>query len=119
MVTIRKDGSTTRMPGDEETLAAQHTPGPWYLSDGFISTAINGDEMAIAQMFVRVENHFPKPIGGSEAEMFTNARLIAAAPDLLDACKNVRDRFVGTIIGSESWFTKIEAAIAKAEGRTP
>src|SRR5258708_37774499 len=111
MVTIRKDGSTTRMPGDEETLAAQHTPGPWYLSDGFISTTINGDEMAIAQMFVRNENHFPKPIGGSEAEMFTNARLIAAAPDLLATLHLVlRDRDAGCL--REDTCLHIEAVIA-------
>lgn len=52
---------------------------------------------------------------GPEAEVKANARLIAAAPDLLEACKVLVELFPESeqIRGMES----VRAAIAKAEGR--
>ena len=89
---------------------SKHTPGPWAMPDsgqgriskvgvnggwdGMIATADCGD-------YAR-----------SRSEGLANARLIAAAPDLLEALKDaVRD--------SESpgqWLDESRAAIAKATG---
>ena len=89
---------------------SKHTPGPWAMPDsgqgriskvgvnggwdGMIATADCGD-------YAR-----------SRSEGLANARLIAAAPDLLEALKDaVRD--------SESpgqWLYEARAAIAKATG---
>ena len=58
-------------------MSAAHTPGPWRSND-FSSSVygyIFGDNQAICRVF----------LDGDECE--ANARLIAAAPDLLDACK--------------------------------
>jgi hypothetical protein len=62
--------------------------------------------------------------GGDEAECLANAHLIAAAPDLLEACKLARDtlaiktpacdRLEGSIV---DWtLSTLSAAIRKAEG---
>ncbi|KKN56375.1 hypothetical protein LCGC14_0572860 [marine sediment metagenome] len=57
-------------------------------------------------------------------ECLANARLIAAAPELLDACKAVADELSGYVGEDEpgdsglAWcFDKLREAIAKAEGR--
>jgi hypothetical protein len=85
-----------------------YTPGPWY---------------ARHRRLVRV---YPmggvKPICGihrngaakgdpEEAEAFANANLIAAAPDMYEALKLLRDAVEDSTI-----LSKIDASIAKAEG---
>lgn len=66
----------------------KHTPGPWQFSKTNIGGGTWGDEYGIIT---------PKPMAGisvrisapdvSESEAIANARLIAAAPDLLAACR--------------------------------
>jgi hypothetical protein len=46
-----------------------------------------------------------------------NARLIAAAPDLLEACKRIHNYFMGTGGDPLGVDQVVEKAIAKAEGR--
>jgi hypothetical protein len=101
-----------------------HTPGPWKAlpseldNDGFVVQTIQSDETKglIGEIY-----------GGTVlSEPAANARLIAAAPELLEACK--------AIAGLNSWdlglppdptlpakgagaLAKVRAAIAKAEGR--
>ncbi|MBB4347996.1 hypothetical protein [Aliirhizobium cellulosilyticum] len=99
------------------TEAAKHTPGPWIVSD-------------------YSKYHVQKPnrgllcstgVGNSSGhsdryEDYANARLIAAAPDLLEALKEATLALEGFSKG-EGVFKPIEqtivmsrAAIAKAEG---
>jgi hypothetical protein len=62
------------------TQNAQHTPGPWTVSDWnqAPSTAVIGsDASCIARTF--------SPLAGTIKDAQANARLIAAAPDLLAA----------------------------------
>jgi hypothetical protein len=99
-------------------MSAQHTPGPWSLgsslTDGYhfkrIEATVNGKRRYIAT--VDIENDD------------ANARLIAAAPDLLEALTNI---FSGIETGlvridtdaDEAWSNalgKARAAIAKATG---
>lgn len=85
---------------------AEHTPGPWDLVVHGKNDSRVGRKTLLA--IVYSENFGDRPT--QEA----NARLIAAAPDLLLGCKaalRYRDGLVGTAI------VQIEAAIAKAEGR--
>lgn len=57
-----------------------HTPGPWKVSTGLIFS----DGFLVADPFVgEHENHPPEHF----PEYAANARLIAAAPDLLAACE--------------------------------
>ena len=60
---------------------AKHTPGPWTLDKGrmVLGPCWTGELKAICE---RVR-------GGSPQQVDANARLIAAAPELLQACKAV------------------------------
>lgn len=63
-----------------------HTPGPWRIEGERLKTAISGGHKHVAMV-----NYFdcgrgdPRSISKEEHE--ANARLIAAAPDLLEACE--------------------------------
>ena len=59
-----------------------HTPGPWMVAyiDRHGQAVVKAGHIEIATCW----NH---SVDGIEKEMHNNARLIAAAPDLLEACK--------------------------------
>lgn len=57
---------------------SKHTPGPWRVSGDSVASVLTN--VVLCQTFS------PAPYRG-EAQREANARLIAAAPDLLDACK--------------------------------
>lgn len=88
-----------------------HTPGPWHQSDAWERPGIGA--------YVRsdVENRpVCSPIGGTslpDEEVFANARLIAAAPELLAACELVLD---STPDDEEDYRPILRAAIKKAKG---
>ena len=52
---------------------SKHTPGPWHIGSNMILKVINGSYFSIAE------------VNDWEDETVPNARLIAAAPDLLEA----------------------------------
>jgi Iap family predicted aminopeptidase len=81
-------------------MAGKHTPGPW--------TA----EHATATRWPRVKAG-DRVIANGVAG-FANARLMAAAPDLLDALREMLD---AQVCGPCALCDKARAAIAKAEGR--
>jgi hypothetical protein len=98
-----------------------HTPGPW-IADDF---AMEFDRRTHVGTYDGTPTYYHRndsicecyvtdtdggKIGTLEAE--ANARLIAAAPDLLAALKHC-------VIERSEWLTEARAAIAKAEGRTP
>ena len=112
-----------------------HTPGPWKVSD-----KMKTDEMVCRHATLGAWVHSCRyivgagnkllataqsnePIGtgcngglpevASRAEMLANARLIAAAPELLDALRLVLAHD-GALTGAD--WTAIRAAIAKTEG---
>ena len=60
-------------------MNTQHTPGPWWHSGLEVGT--------VPMMMVKVA----KVSGANHQEAQANARLIAAAPDLLEALKRVMD----------------------------
>lgn len=94
--------------GTLEPKEIRHTPGPWRISDferlaGEDSRCIMGaDGFAVAWID-----------GSTIKEHEADARLIAAAPDLLDALKEV----VRISDRKHNAWDKAHAAIAKAEGR--
>lgn len=87
--------------------SAHHTPGPWRLS--------------------RTERYVMDGVAAPwvcevtpRAECRANARLIAAAPDLLEVAKAIAaaaDALNGTVAGAGPLATMARAAIAKAEGQ--
>lgn len=96
----------------------KHTPGPWYLSgewphDGLASEVVHAPPEGVLAI-VRCE-HQGRYYGNA------NARLIAAAPDLLEALKSAER--VLDVHGYREWIggslDGIRAAIAKATPATP
>lgn len=95
--------------------AAKHTPGPWFTFAngncvggpvGLLGNPSGADTAGIAHCGMGLRT-------GTEAR--ANARLIAAAPDLLDALQ-----FVMTATGEQlsTAFEQAQDAIAKATGAT-
>ena len=105
----------------ETSTKNTHTPGPWHIIH----------EPTLNTYHIRVEDLDAAPVaslfyssGGSRPQLSrelidANARLIAAAPDLLAACERmVRDQdrpvFSADFRGA---VDELRAAIAKAQGR--
>ena len=83
-----------------------HTPGPWYFQKSgpeYIIKPIPGDVVAVTD---------PQETGGQEE---ANARLIAAAPDMLFELKTIRSIFNDE--GRKYLVEKLDKVISKAEGR--
>lgn len=92
-------------------MSTQHTPGPWVAfadhPEGAIPVRADG-------LLVAVCRYSQNPrIGKENAE--ANAHLIAAAPELLEALKDVMDRLVDKHEQDES-AVAAHAAITKATG---
>ena len=84
----------------------KHTPGPWRVESGPYYRAIRVDSEVIADM---------RQISRSFNE--SNARLIAAAPDLLAALEGMLEVFGDEFGAGESdTCDAARAAIAKAKG---
>jgi hypothetical protein len=114
----------------------KHTPGPWYSKDGDITaykpSLIEGRGNRIVRIadYRSYEALQSKEVGYDEIK--ANARLIAAAPELLDALENVLDAFIhvpgdtegnkarttaARIIGSPNGLlARAREAIEKAKG---
>jgi len=102
-----------------QTKETKHTPGPWTFDCSPSSTIVWSDECGRSREICKVT---PRgEVTGSEGE--ANARLIAAAPELLEACKALKS-CLGSIHfpngDPECVATSLELAqqaITKAEGR--
>lgn len=92
-----------------------HTPGPWHVAGGVIR---DGHDHDVAQIYGM--RHWEPGFGPlSVDEQNANANLIAAAPDLLEACREtlrvLEDPRSTTAMPHTARMLK--AAIAKAEGK--
>ena len=85
-------------------MTIKHTPAPWQLTFGDHGFAIHAG-LTIVVM-----------IDDTMDEWKANARLISAAPELLDALKAVADDEVAMQGFHEQFRATIRAAIAKAKG---
>ena len=108
-----------------ETIVCSHTPGPWELND------FDGIPIAKVSLYVITAPCTPNVGSGlSRDENAANARLIAAAPDLLAALKAVSEtgddcpmcdrgrlRNPAKTHWPECPFGRAQVVIAKAEGR--
>jgi hypothetical protein len=109
-----------------EAMSAQHTPGPWIArawrthSWTTITREVNGEAVPIAEVDAARPGYLSDP------ETIANARLIAAAPDLLNGCRALlglvqlvsgRDDLPADLreaLRSNHRIAEAEAAIAKA-----
>lgn len=91
-------------------MSTQHTPGPWVVNPiqpNQIATADAKQEIARATVL------------NDQHETIANARLIAAAPDLLDALKLCEGNIDSLLASAHprvfgEWLAVVRAAIAKA-----
>jgi len=95
-------------------MTSKHTPGQWVIAN---SDAYNTVVIAQGAEICTVIEHQ----GGDRK---ANARLIAAAPELLAALRGAMERW-GDVIGSQDHdfedaavLSRARAAIARAEGRS-
>jgi hypothetical protein len=99
----------------------EHTPGPWELDrcreqgrEVWQIGAREGDTAVVTVSGYTGCINGPGLRHMDTAENDANARLIASAPDLLEALKSLSHDGFGRVLGD---WPAIEAAIAKAEGR--
>jgi hypothetical protein len=101
---------------------SKHTPGPWSVSPPWMGfSVINGsdDKMVFAIAAGSPEEKRP------DDECEANARLIAAAPEMLEALKVLLDEYLSLVNSGDCGFWDAEkdgfvinarAVITKAEG---
>lgn len=97
----------------------EHTPGPWMIDPGWtlFTHELWGRVQYPTISHAKVGNVayvVPKVDGRRDATGEANARLIAAAPDLLEACKAL----VAKKFGPPDVLKMAESTITKAAGRT-
>lgn len=94
---------------------SKHTSGPWIVVLGSVRHQYDTVERVVAANGRRVMqgNH---PFRADE-EQLANARLIAAAPELLEAVWGLL-RLAQSRVSGDPAITKALAAIEKAEGRS-
>lgn len=93
-------------------MTDKHTPGPWIAED------YTGADVPAWYVVPASHNGTIAALAGLDAE--ANARLIAAAPDMLALAKLVHGSFGGglTVTFTEDDAEQFAAAIAKAESRS-
>lgn len=99
----------------------KHAPGPWEVADDLDIVSTGPKAINVATCGTSIQRFYKTAVA--------NARLIAAAPELLEACKGIESTYVyldSMTAGTEPQHTNtikalavIQAAIAKAEGVTP
>jgi hypothetical protein len=101
---------------------SKHTPGPWYVGTEFND---QGRHIYAAQKVRDDEGEEWHPLIATTddderlVDWQANARLIAAAPDLLDALKDLREAIKSRgVISTVKALSKTDAAIAKATSTT-
>jgi len=90
----------------------EHTPGPWVVHPTSIHPAVRsiGTAEAGPRRICTVGSTNGNPTD------WHNARLIAAAPDLLEALNTLPQSLASTDEDLDKWVAKARAAIAKATG---
>ncbi len=72
----------------------------------------------IGKVIITSSNPPCRACGGMDGYHYTSCSLVAAAPDLLEACKAARERMWASQSPTTSAIVnQLDAAIAKAEGR--
>lgn len=96
----------------------KHTPGPWRINGSSIMG--NSKTLGNVQVCLVTTTRWTYPDGGKNEQMNQeskeNIKLIAAAPELLEACKYALSVMKGLGV-SISGLNKLIEAISKAEGK--
>lgn len=102
-------------------MSTKHTPGPWRFEwDGSEAVIIGRPTWPCVRHRVKGEWQIAVTddlIDEHPEESEANARLMAAAPELLESLKAMLSPRMDGPDSAQIWFAA-EAAVAKAEGRT-
>jgi len=96
-------------------MTTKHTPGPWNAVGTWVENQ-NEDFIDVYICTCDSEIIGQSYLGRSDAEDRANARLIAAAPDLLEACQGAAHILQYCPDKQEKAVALLLAAIAKAKG---
>ena len=92
---------------------SEHTPGPWWVDRDIIyGDYQDGASVSVASV-LDVAFPYGRRTGKSRS---ANARLIAAAPDLLVALMLAKDMMIANDLSLPKTFEVIDEAIAKVRG---
>lgn len=95
----------------------KHTSGPWHIEHEYNIFSEHQRLVASAGGYTTNADN-----GEHVIENMANARLIAAAPELLEACRAAVERFEDIDADYDIWsygtVNELKAAIAKVEGET-
>lgn len=95
----------------------QHTPGPWKNDAG--AGVVSLSQTEILKSGRRVAKRVAIAKGETVEEVIDNARLIAAAPELLAALKALKAavncNYTRATMAHEGILTRVDAALAAAE----
>lgn len=100
-------------------MSTKHTPGPWFCSEHRFKEYGDLDLCSHTVTAGREDDpclHLATIISDCVVESQANARLIAAAPELLDALEEVMDEISGRIELEAGTRFRVRAAIRKALG---
>lgn len=99
----------------------KHTPGPWWVCqelDGYVQCRFTWVRDQFGLQIASTYNQTRAELQAPLIEAVANARLIAAAPDLLEALKLAHDHLcVSPGYEGSKEIAQIRAALDKAEGR--
>jgi hypothetical protein len=118
-VETKQKDNDTRTNAQSSGLESRHTPGPWKVSG--CRMARKGFENPMIECGETHEPLIAELLGQDRAweTKIANARLIAAAPELLEACKAAVTQFEANAdyaFSDREVIKAIQSAIAKAEG---
>lgn len=100
-------------------MDAKHTPGPWQIARYNDDTSMCEIETVARGVDVPDQGYTIASVYAGAYDAGPDARLIAAAPDLLASLRGMvfhspsKDKMTA---GQSEWFDRARAAIAKAEG---
>jgi hypothetical protein len=109
---------------------SKHTPGPWVWDGNVCDYNIDQEAPWLVTSEYHKDQRLPSGVilgGQIQCHSEANARLIAAAPELLEALKDLLDHYTSLVNSGDAgnWDAETEgeviatrAAIAKAEGET-
>lgn len=97
-----------------ESKVTTHTPGPWEVNVGTVQVHVYGQGGKVVSM-PRIEYLRDKPV--ATPEELANARLIAAAPELLATCETLLNlcRDLAADYPALSYADRLEQAEREAE----
>lgn len=92
---------------------SKHTPGPWTVTEHWDGTSIQAGQFHVTHTIQSCGFHEPEM---DKAVTQANALLIAAAPDMLETLKRLREMCAD--FGANTACEVASAAIDKATGET-